>query len=471
VSGHGGVGCRAWPRVVVAAVALLAPLLALAAFAPEAGATPVQPGAYYSVRACFATTPQSVTLRLAFYDASGDLLVSNLSPGLADGAGCYRSSPAYAPCAAASASYGATSQPPATPTSLALVLESAPSGSCAAPTPTHTPTPTPTPTPVPPPSAPPRSSGPTLPPPSPPTTAPEASAFAALVNGGFEEARSDGTPYGWSKFGGTLGRTKSHRNGGSYSAFLESTTSSTKWAYQTVLVQEGRFYELSAYVLKDDPAVAAAWLRLSWYASEDGSGSAIGQHDSTTELTDDVAQFRLLTTGPVQAPAGARSVRVRLMLRPRSEARATVYFDDVSFALSSPPAPTPAGSGPSGGGPPSAPASPPPAGLTPSVPRGTTSASSTGTAPPPSGQRPPASAAREEASPGPEPAVAQSAPAAVDGGSPIALANVREPEPQDADLPASSRRGGPSPALVGIGAALGALGLAGAVALVWPGRR
>ena len=53
-----------------------------------------------------------------------------------------------------------------------------------------------------------------------------------------------------------------------------SATSSTKWVYQTVTVEPESWYVLSAYVYHDDPLVESALLRVSWYASTDGSGAA-----------------------------------------------------------------------------------------------------------------------------------------------------------------------------------------------------
>ncbi|MFN8508640.1 MAG: lamin tail domain-containing protein [Dehalococcoidia bacterium] len=80
---------------------------------------------------------------------------------------------------------------------------------------------------------------------------------------------------------------------------------------------------------------AEVFLRLSWYASCDGSGVALAQSESQAWAAD---TWELLDTGPVQAPAGAGSVRFRLMLRPLAgEARAA--FDDAVFDAVEEPAP------------------------------------------------------------------------------------------------------------------------------------
>ena len=151
------------------------------------------------------------------------------------------------------------------------------------------------------------------------------------MNGGFEEADGEGKPLGWQKYGGELFRSSVARRDGQYAAAFTSRTTSTKWAFQTVAVEGGEAYVLSGYALKNDANVKAAYLRLSWYASPDGSGKAIDSVDSTTRLTDDSLSFRLLSTGAVVAPAEAASAKVRLMLDPLSEAEGTVYFDDVSL--------------------------------------------------------------------------------------------------------------------------------------------
>jgi hypothetical protein len=171
-------------------------------------------------------------------------------------------------------------------------------------------------------------------------TTPVPATGGALRNGSFEEADSDGWPSSWRKWGGKLFRTSAARFEGQFAAAFRSETSSTKWAYQTVTVEGGKAYILSGYALKDDPAVAAAYLRLSWYASPDGSGQAIDITDSTEHLTDDSPEFRLLTTGAVVAPAEAASAKARLMLDPAGEAPGVVYFDAVTFEETALPEPT-----------------------------------------------------------------------------------------------------------------------------------
>jgi len=166
-----------------------------------------------------------------------------------------------------------------------------------------------------------------------PTDAPpdEPEVFVTLTNGGFEGARGDGTPVGWHKAGGEMALVSDPRVEGARALMFKSATGSTKWVYETVSVEPGAYYQASVYALKDSAAVEGVFLRLSWYASEDGSGNAVASADSTETLTTDSPSFRMLATGAVLAPDDARSVKVKLMLRPASAAEALAYFDDVRF--------------------------------------------------------------------------------------------------------------------------------------------
>jgi len=165
-----------------------------------------------------------------------------------------------------------------------------------------------------------------------------------LINGGFETA-AEGAPAGWRTFGGALTQVSSPARSGNGAGCFASATASTKWVFQTVAVQPGEWYELDGYVLQNDPAVDAAWLRISWYASDDGSGSALSTTDSLEELTQPEPTFAHLTTGPVRASADAHSANARIMLRPLSDAEAVICIDDVTFAgAAAPPTVTPTAS-------------------------------------------------------------------------------------------------------------------------------
>jgi hypothetical protein len=170
-----------------------------------------------------------------------------------------------------------------------------------------------------------------------------------LANGDFELVRDDGTPYGWRKIGGTLSSRAGTSHAGTRSLALSSNgTSSTKWAYQTVRVTGGAYYAASVFAHHDDAALAAVFLRVSWYGSEDGSGEAIGSDDSTVVLESLALGFRELSTGPIQAPNGARTAKLRLMIRPRTEGNGTAFFDDATFVPVSAPTeePTPSATAP-----------------------------------------------------------------------------------------------------------------------------
>lgn len=161
----------------------------------------------------------------------------------------------------------------------------------------------------------------------------------ALRNPGFEEV-ADGVPVAWQKYGGELVTTARARSG-ERAGLLRSASDATKWAYQTVLVEGGAWYEFDAWVLSEDPAVERALLRVSWYASADGSGAALATADSTSALGEPGRAYRHLTTGPVQAPPEARSARPRILLAPAGAGPASIAIDDAGWRGTAPPTATP----------------------------------------------------------------------------------------------------------------------------------
>ncbi|MXZ63539.1 MAG: hypothetical protein F4Y98_08115, partial [Chloroflexi bacterium] len=126
---------------------------------------------------------------------------------------------------------------------------------------------------------------------------------------------------------------------GSSVAVLTSRTTATKWIYQVVPVTPGEWYQAGAWLQPRDDA-ALGFLRIAWYASSDGSGRQLATVDSSP-APGDAADFVEVTTGAVQAPPTARSAQVRLMLRPRSSALATLVADDAYFEPTSAPTPGP----------------------------------------------------------------------------------------------------------------------------------
>ncbi|MEX2230394.1 MAG: cadherin-like beta sandwich domain-containing protein, partial [Dehalococcoidia bacterium] len=126
--------------------------------------------------------------------------------------------------------------------------------------------------------------------------------FAAVYNGDFE---LDDALSGWNGHGGTLGATAGLT--GTRAARLASASTSTKWIDQPVGVTPGAWYAASAW-LAPDGGVDAAWLRVAWYASADGSGPQLATADSAALAGG--AGATAAATGTVQAPAGAASARV-----------------------------------------------------------------------------------------------------------------------------------------------------------------
>jgi hypothetical protein len=205
---------------------------------------------------------------------------------------------------------------PTQPSSTPLSTPSTPSTTAQpTPAPTNTPTASPTPSPR-----------------SPLPTPDEPTVFASLANGDFEQLRDDGTLYGWRKIGGAISASGQPIVNGQRSLALTSEgTNSTKWAYQGVSVVAGGYYEASALAWLTDFAAQSAFLRVSWYESDNTTGESIDNADSTVSSPSGLGVWQTLATGPIQAPDEARSARVRLMLRPAGDAEATVYFEAVRF--------------------------------------------------------------------------------------------------------------------------------------------
>lgn len=165
---------------------------------------------------------------------------------------------------------------------------------------------------------------------SPASTATAAKATAtaapslAFINGGFE----DGTA-GWRKNGGELETVTSPRRSGASAGRFSSSSSVTSWLYQAVAIDPSQAYEFQG-ALRPDGNVGEAYLRISWYASGDGSGSLISSSDSTERVGDAASGFTWLTTGLQNPPAGAHSARLRVMLSPGG-GDAVVFLDDLAL--------------------------------------------------------------------------------------------------------------------------------------------
>ena len=144
---------------------------------------------------------------------------------------------------------------------------------------------------------------------------------------------------GWSVTRGRMSAA-SMLDGQGQSLVLTAEDSSTVWVQQTVAVTPRGWFAASALLAPFD-GIEAAWLRIAWYASADGSGAQLSTEDSpaVTSATPTAmvrSAYEVVSTGPVQAPAEAHSARVRILLRATTERGATVVIDDVTFAASEP---------------------------------------------------------------------------------------------------------------------------------------
>jgi len=292
-----------------------------------------------------------VFLRVSWFDSSGSLVLSADSPWLAQPDGAFHPLATGAMVSPAAAQQARASLLIQADSPFTIHLDDfAFSGPSYVPPPPSTPPPQPTPPPQVSPTATPQPPGKT-PGPLPTTTrtprpgsTPKATtpamgntepdSFPQLINGGLE-LRSDGTPYAWHKQGGEIGTVTDHRTEGARGLVLTSDTTATKWAFETVSIQPGGYYEASVEALAGAGS-ESAFLRLSWYANGDGSGQAIASIDSLDSVKQAAGAFHRLTSGPIQAPAEANTVKLRLMLRPASGDPAAAYFDDAQLGSTQP---------------------------------------------------------------------------------------------------------------------------------------
>ncbi len=152
-----------------------------------------------------------------------------------------------------------------------------------------------------------------------------------LQNPGFETA-TNGVPDHWDDWGGVLAQASEPVHGGAYAGVLTTTaTNGLKYVYQSITVTGGAAYRFSGWVRENDPNLSHALLRVRWYTSTDGSGSALSSVDSNTILTTDDPDYRFLTTGPITAPSEANSAKACFYVRVANETAGTAYFDDASF--------------------------------------------------------------------------------------------------------------------------------------------
>ncbi|MBI4498898.1 MAG: lamin tail domain-containing protein [Chloroflexi bacterium] len=100
---------------------------------------------------------------------------------------------------------------------------------------------------------------------------------------------------------------------------------------QVVAITGGTSYTFSGYVLTDHPAVVGVLLRLSWYASADGTGPTLLVSDAQP-ITGAAAEYRPITVTAL-APTAARSVRTAVVVEVAGAEAATVFCDDVTFAI------------------------------------------------------------------------------------------------------------------------------------------
>ncbi|MGC8838334.1 MAG: carbohydrate binding domain-containing protein, partial [Anaerolineae bacterium] len=158
--------------------------------------------------------------------------------------------------------------------------------------------------------------------------------FQLLQNPGFEQ----GT-VAWSYWPNeaTFSVVTSPVHSGARAALLNRPQSpGPAYIYQDVAVSPGNTYILSGWGCLNDPQVLYLRLQVEW---RNASGQVL-RTDQTT-LTSESTAYQFLTLGRQVAPSGAATARVQAYAYfAVSNAGNPPLFDDLSFTLEPPPAPT-----------------------------------------------------------------------------------------------------------------------------------
>lgn len=158
-----------------------------------------------------------------------------------------------------------------------------------------------------------------------------------LVNSDFESGNLEP----WISSGGgaaAVVSTESALNGG-YSLKVQNSKVFSYGFQQTIKdLEGGMFYEVGGFGMSNDSQTDSYFLRVAWYESSDGSGSQMSSPVDTQKITAKDGKWYKFSM-VVQAPASARSAKVRLIVTSSSDGfLATAYFDDIYFIESvSPP--------------------------------------------------------------------------------------------------------------------------------------
>ncbi len=316
----------------------------------------ILPGGGYALEGWVLDDDPGITVSLAieFLDGDGTLLHSESSPPLSGDDASYRRVSVEYVAPAGSAYARAVFEANADAPGATFAVDGVVLVQSVAPPPTEVPTlqpppqtPTPTPTATSAPATPTKTPTPTATktpgPTSTPATAASSSATprpvgASLWNSSFD-AGAEGwdSTRGWAEVALVPGLPPP-------TLVLHAESASSAWVEQAVQVTPGQWYEATAILAPVD-GVRAAWVRIAWYASADGSGSQIETDDSGSVGATGAASMRAggsrVGTGPVRAPSRASSARIRILVQPLDAGGASLAIDDVTFARSTAPAPTP----------------------------------------------------------------------------------------------------------------------------------
>lgn len=161
----------------------------------------------------------------------------------------------------------------------------------------------------------------------------------------FSEGFESGVISTWSSSGGgaTAAVSTDTAHSGTYSIKVSHDKTSS-YGFQTIIqnIEPGMFYEISGFGKPASNNIASYFVRVAWYASQDGSGSQLSvPNDSNSGASSD-SDWVKLSTNAIQAPSNANSAKVRLVLTANTSGQqASAYFDDIAFNEAAAPPPSP----------------------------------------------------------------------------------------------------------------------------------
>ncbi len=150
----------------------------------------------------------------------------------------------------------------------------------------------------------------------------------AVANGDFEMGTND-----WNEVTNKKNVTveeSSESYQGQKSLLVKNLSDNSYGVYQLISrIEADQTYEINGWIYLVDGNAGSGFIRIAWYASEDGSGSQLSTNDSDKVTT--IGKWERVSN-VVKSEVEAKSAKVRLLVASNTEGNAGVArFDDVSF--------------------------------------------------------------------------------------------------------------------------------------------